>query len=129
MAQRYVREVTGQDNALRLHASLGFCRLVDGDEFVALGFQVVDDGGQRVHVYQPKPAQTSPFKSASSHHLGGLQIAAHPVVQPDHRLAQHQSQQQRRNQEQGEIHHVKQVLIAVRSGHRGVHGIDGVREW
>ena len=72
MAQRYVREVTGQDNALRLHASLGFCRLVDGDEFVALGFQVVDelllhnpvrhgnlqvvdDGGQRVHVYQPKP--------------------------------------------------------------------------
>ncbi len=40
---------------LRLHASLGFCRLVDGDEFVALGFQVVDDGGQRVHVYQPKP--------------------------------------------------------------------------
>ena len=43
MAQRYVREVTGQDNALRLHASLGFCRLVDGDEFVALGFQVVDD--------------------------------------------------------------------------------------
>lgn len=46
---------TGQDNALRLHASLGFCRLVDGDEFVALGFQVVDDGGQRVHVYQPKP--------------------------------------------------------------------------
>ena len=44
-----------QDNALRLHASLGFCRLVDGDEFVALGFQVVDDGGQRVHVYQPKP--------------------------------------------------------------------------
>lgn len=54
-AQRYVREVTGQDNALRLHASLGFCRLVDGDEFVALGFQVVDDGGQRVHVYQPKP--------------------------------------------------------------------------
>lgn len=49
------REVTGQDNALRLHASLGFCRLVDGDEFVALGFQVVDDGGQRVHVYQPKP--------------------------------------------------------------------------
>ena len=48
-------EVTGQDNALRLHASLGFCRLVDGDEFVALGFQVVDDGGQRVHVYQPKP--------------------------------------------------------------------------
>lgn len=55
MAQRYVREVTGQDNALRLHASLGFCRLVDGDEFVALGFQVADDGGQRVHVYQPKP--------------------------------------------------------------------------
>lgn len=55
MAQRYVRKVTGQDNALRLHASLGFCRLVDGDEFVALGFQVVDDGGQRVHVYQPKP--------------------------------------------------------------------------
>lgn len=54
-AQRSVREVTGQDNALRLHASLGFCRLVDGDEFVALGFQVVDDGGQRVHVYQPKP--------------------------------------------------------------------------
>lgn len=42
-------------HALRLHASLGFCRLVDGDEFVALGFQVVDDGGQRVHVYQPKP--------------------------------------------------------------------------
>ena len=30
MAQRYVREVTGQDNALRLHASLGFCRLVFG---------------------------------------------------------------------------------------------------
>ena len=52
---RYVREVTGQDNALRIHASLGFCRLVDGDEFVALGFQVVDDGGQRLHVYQPKP--------------------------------------------------------------------------
>lgn len=45
----------GSDWALRLHASLGFCRLVDGDEFVALGFQVVDDGGQRVHVYQPKP--------------------------------------------------------------------------
>ena len=55
MAQRYVREVTGQYNALRLHASLGFCRLVDGDAFVALGFQVVDDGGQRDHVYQPKP--------------------------------------------------------------------------
>ena len=55
MAQRYVREVTGQDNALRLHASLGICRLVDGDAFVALGYQVVDDGGQRVHVYQPKP--------------------------------------------------------------------------
>ena len=51
MAQRDVREVTGQDNALRIHASLGFCRLVDGDEFVALGFQVVDDGGQRLHVF------------------------------------------------------------------------------